>query len=194
MRAKDRRRQLLEVAADLFARRGYRGTTTAELARSAGITEPILYRHFQNKLELFTTLVDEVGREVIRAWQAALEGVTDPARRLRILLAGNPATNPRGRGVYRVIFQAMTEMESDAEIRAALKRHVVRLHRFLATELTRLQAAGAVRTDEPPAALAWLLIDIAIGFGLLHPLEVGSGRTMAQRMIRELVSPPWARA
>ena len=53
MRARDRRRQLLEVAADLFARYGYRGTTTARLAEHAGITEPILYRHFDNKQDLF---------------------------------------------------------------------------------------------------------------------------------------------
>ena len=72
MRSADRRRQLLEVAADRFARLGYRGTTTADLAKAAGITEPILYRHFDNKLDLFVTLVDEVGREVISGWQRAL--------------------------------------------------------------------------------------------------------------------------
>ena len=68
MRAEDRRRQLLEVAADVFASRGYRGSTTAELAKAAGITEPILYRHFENKLDLFVTLVNtvEIGRASCR--------------------------------------------------------------------------------------------------------------------------------
>ena len=61
LQAADRRRQLLEVAADLFAHRGFGGTTTAELAKGAGVTEPILYRHFANKLDLFITLIDQVG-------------------------------------------------------------------------------------------------------------------------------------
>src|SRR5262245_12084916 len=148
MRAQQRRRQLLEVAASLFARLGYRGTTTAELAKAAGITEPILYRHFENKLDLFVTLVDEVGREVIASWQHALDGVTDPRKRLGVLLAGNPATHERGRGVYRVIFQAMTEAEGDREIGRAIKSHVSKLHKFLAGELGSLQKAGAIRRDE----------------------------------------------
>ena len=116
MRAQDRRRQLLEVAADLFARRGYRGTTTARLAQAAGITEPILYRHFENKQDLFVTLIEEVSREVLAGWQAALEGIDDPDERLTALLAANPATHARGKGIYRVIFHAMTEAESDPEV------------------------------------------------------------------------------
>jgi AcrR family transcriptional regulator len=189
MRAKDRRRQLLEVAADLFSRRGYRGTTTAELARAAGITEPILYRHFRNKLALFTTLIEEVSSEVIAAWEAALEDVAEPQARLRVLLAGNPATHARSRQVYRVIFQAMTEIERDAAIRSALRRHLATLHAFLERELSRLQRARAVRSDEPAAALAWLLIDIAIGFGLVFPFGLGTSRRNAQTLIRELVAP-----
>ena len=53
MKAEARRRQLLEVAAELFAANGYQGTTTAALAEAAGISEPILYRHFNNQLDLF---------------------------------------------------------------------------------------------------------------------------------------------
>lgn len=192
MRAKERRRQLLEVASELFAARGYRGTTTAELARAAGITEPILYRHFDNKLDLFVTLINEVGREVINAWQVGLKGERDPRKRLRILLAGNPATHERGRGVYRVIFQAMTEAESDPDIAKPLRKHLGMLHEFLKTELAELQQQGAVRRDEPAPALAWLLMNVAVGYGMMSPLRVpgtsaGASRKNMQKLIEELV-------
>ncbi|UCD76728.1 MAG: TetR/AcrR family transcriptional regulator [Phycisphaerales bacterium] len=194
MRATERRRQLLEVAAELFAQRGYRGATTAELARAAGITEPILYRHFENKLDLFVTLIDEVGREVIAAWKQALEGITDPQKRLHTLLAANPATHERGRGVYRVIFQAMTEIEGDKEIAEALRQHTTKLHAFVRTEIVRLQKAGVVRDDEPPAALAWVLIDVAVGYGILAPLGVPGQTSTAraagiERLINDLLAP-----
>jgi AcrR family transcriptional regulator len=194
MRAKDRRRQLLEVAAGLFAARGFRGTTTAELAKAAGITEPILYRHFDNKLDLFVTLIEEVGREVIYGWQTALKGVDDPAKRLRVLLAGNPATHERGRGIYRVIFQAMTEAESAPEIAKPLRKHLATLHGFLKDELASLQKAGAVRKDEPATALAWLLMNVAIGYGMTSPLRVpgqaaATSRRGMQKLVEELVMP-----
>ena len=193
MRSADRRRQLLEVAADLFARMGYRGTTTAELARAAGITEPILYRHFDNKLDLFVTLVDEVGRQVIGGWQEALEGVSDPAKRLEVLLANNPATHEKGRGVYRVIFQAMTETEGDPDIARALRKHLTKLHQFIKDELSDLQTTGAVRNDETATDLAWLLINVAVGYGMTSPMGIGGSvgvggrKSGMERLLTDLV-------
>lgn len=188
MRAEDRRRQLLEVAADLFAQRGYRGTTTAELAKAAGITEPILYRHFENKLDMFVTLIDEVSDEVIAGWKSALSDVEQPMDRLRILLSGNPATHERGRTVYRVIFQAMTEHESDPNIGAALRRHLVKLHTFLRDEVIALQKSETIRTDETADALTWLLIEVAIGHGMVSPLGVpGRSRTLSRTSMQRLI-------
>jgi len=46
MSGEDRRRQLIEVAIDLFSRRGFSGTTTREIALAAGVTEAIIFRHF----------------------------------------------------------------------------------------------------------------------------------------------------
>jgi AcrR family transcriptional regulator len=193
MRAEARRRQLLEVSADLFAQHGYRGTTTAELAKAAQVTEPILYRHFKNKLDLFVTLVDEVGHEVLDAWRESLSEVDDPGQRLEILLAGNPATHERGKGVYRVIFQAMTEIGRDPDIAKPLRRHLTRLHGFLREELETMQEQGAVRNDEPASALAWMLINIAIGYGMSSPLGLpgqggGTGRLSMETLLAEMLT------
>ena len=79
LKAPERRRELLEVAARLFGERGYHGTTTADLAATAGVTEPILYRHFASKLDLFVSLVDEVGAEVLAAWRERLEACDESA-------------------------------------------------------------------------------------------------------------------
>jgi len=193
MRAPERRRQLLEVAARVFAERGYRGATTAELAAEAGVTEPILYRHFESKLDLFVTLIDEVGNEVIATWQRTLEPLDDPRDRLQTLLEGNPATHARGKGVYRVIFQAMTEVEGDPAIAKPLRKHLNKLHAFIRSELEDLQRRGAVRDDQSPAVLAWLLMNVAVGYGMISPLgmrgqaEVFSKGGM-QRLLEHLVA------
>ncbi len=174
LQAADRRRQLLEVAADLFARHGFGGTTTAELAKGAGITEPILYRHFTNKLDLFITLIDQVGAHVIHRWEEALEGVVDPKDRLKILVAANPTTLQRGPAPYRIILQAITESGRDPAIVSAVGRHVSSLHGFLVTELQNLQEHDVVRNDEPATALAWLLIEVTIGHSMLEPSGIAA--------------------
>jgi AcrR family transcriptional regulator len=61
MAADDRRRQIAEVAMRLFAERGFRGTTTKEIAQAAGVSEAIIFRHFATKEELYTAIIDYKG-------------------------------------------------------------------------------------------------------------------------------------
>lgn len=55
----DRRRQIMRAASGLFARRGYRGTTTREIAERARINEALLFRHFPSKEKLYWAIVEE---------------------------------------------------------------------------------------------------------------------------------------
>jgi AcrR family transcriptional regulator len=56
--AEERRAALVRAAMDLFARRGFRGTTTREIAQAAGVSEAIIFRHFANKDELYAAILD----------------------------------------------------------------------------------------------------------------------------------------
>jgi AcrR family transcriptional regulator len=60
--AEDRRHQILEVARGLFARKGYNGTTTREIAQSAGVNEALIFRHFPTKEELYWAVIDSTCR------------------------------------------------------------------------------------------------------------------------------------
>ena len=59
MAGEDRRRQILEVAMTLFSQRGFRGTTTKEIAQAAGVSEAMVFRHFANKGELYAAILDQ---------------------------------------------------------------------------------------------------------------------------------------
>ena len=59
-----RRRQLLDVALEVFAAQGFDGTSMADLAEAAGITKPVLYQHFGSKRELYLELLEDVGRQL----------------------------------------------------------------------------------------------------------------------------------
>src|SRR5713226_2999435 len=58
MAGEERRVQILAVAMSLFSERGFRGTTTKEIAQAAGVSEAMVFRHFANKEELYAAILD----------------------------------------------------------------------------------------------------------------------------------------
>ncbi len=59
MQGGDRRKQLLRVAIESFARKGFGGTKTRDIAAAAGVSEAILFRHFATKEDLYHAILDE---------------------------------------------------------------------------------------------------------------------------------------
>jgi AcrR family transcriptional regulator len=56
--AEDRRQQILQVATELFANKGYEGATTREIAKRAKVNEAIIFRHFPTKEELYWAVIE----------------------------------------------------------------------------------------------------------------------------------------
>lgn len=166
-----RREQLLDVAARHFASMGYARATTAGLAKAAGVTEPIIYRHFRSKKHLFIELVRRAGERTVRQWEQRLAHAKDPAQRLVRLLGENPMVSDENRDAYRVLIQAITEMD-DAEIRKVVNEHVAALHSFLTRELARAREEHKIAGRFSPEIIAWLLIHNGLGFGTLSALGI----------------------
>ena len=196
--AAKRREQLLDSAADLFATYGYARATTSQLARAAGVTEPIIYRHFSSKRELFVALIERTGEDTLREWEADLADAADPAERLRRLIGDNPMVKPGGKGAYRVILQAITEVD-DPKIQAALRNHMTKLHKFIADELRIAQESHKVTKRFSAELIAWMMIDVGLGYGVLSAWGVeGHGMDSSgmhvQDVIARLVIGPWGKA
>ncbi len=71
MKAGERREAVLAAAVTEFAARGLAGTSTEDVARRAGISQPYLFRLFPTKKALFLALVDRCFRQVAAAFEAA---------------------------------------------------------------------------------------------------------------------------
>ncbi|GJQ31144.1 MAG: hypothetical protein HBSAPP03_30280 [Phycisphaerae bacterium] len=191
--AQKRREQLLECAAELFARRGYARATTAELAKAAGVTEPIIYRHFKSKRDLFIALIETTAEQTLRHWKERLAGASDPGERLRRLIGENPMVTAEGSTPYRVLLQAITETGDEA-IRDAVERHFTDVHGFLAKELRKAQEERKSMKSFSPELIAWTLIHVGLGYGVLkamglqHQGEDPQGAHV-QDLIERLVVP-----
>lgn len=190
--AAKRREQLLDCAAELFASHGYARATTSELAKGAGVTEPIIYRHFKSKRDLFIALIERTGKRTIDQWRQDLANAEDPADRLKTLIGDNPMVSRQGRDAYRVFLQAITEVDDD-EIHKAWGTHIHSLHQFLAMELARAQENRRVTRHFPAELIAWLLIDIGLGYGVLSAMRVedhnfdASGEMHVQQLLTRVL-------
>ena len=59
----DRRQQIITAAMELFAQKGFRGTTTRDLATQAGVNEAIIFRYFKTKEELYNAIIEYKANE-----------------------------------------------------------------------------------------------------------------------------------
>src|SRR5580704_5407079 len=82
--AGQRRRQLVAVALELFARRGYRATTMDDIAEAAGVTKPLVYQHFSSKRALYLELVDAVAHEMLSAISEATAKAQGPRQQVEL--------------------------------------------------------------------------------------------------------------
>jgi TetR/AcrR family transcriptional regulator len=74
MSGTDRRNQLLEAGLEVFAKKGFDGATTKEVAAAAGVTEAIIFRHFPSKQALYTAVLDrQVQSAELQEWLAEIK-------------------------------------------------------------------------------------------------------------------------
>src|SRR5215471_1415983 len=85
MRRADRKQQILAQAKQLFLTLGYQDTTTEKIARAAGVSEPMLYRHFESKKALFLEVLKEIREATLTRWQTETAGITDPLAKLHAI-------------------------------------------------------------------------------------------------------------
>lgn len=148
--AQERRQAIVEAALGVFSSGSYAGATTAEIARAAGVTEPVLYRHFTSKRDL---------------WLACLEAAWDETRTMlaakfalyarRSAEVEAPWKSPKMPNLW---IQALTEAGEDVVIRRAVRRHMREVHDFVADAIREAQAHGAVPADRDANAEAWVFI------------------------------------
>lgn len=186
--AAQRREQLLDVAETLFAQQGYAGATTSQIARAAGVTEPIIYRHFKSKRDLFVALIERTGRRTLELWQRDLSDEDDPAARLARILADNPMVSQEGRAGYKVILQAIPEID-EPMIAKAIADHMGMLHDFITEEIKKAQDAHRVTSRFSAEVMGWTLIHIGMGYGVLDAMRVtGHGRDEKGTHVREVLA------
>lgn len=169
MAGEDRRRQILQVAMSLFSRRGFRGTTTKEIAQAAGVSEAMVFRHFANKEELYSAIIDH---------KACADNFQQPCD----IVPPEVLARKDDRAVFSGIALAMMRHhEHDTEFlrlltQSALEGHeladmfwdrnVRRMYDFLGSYIRERQRDGAMRDIDPT-----IVVRCFLGMVIHHSLN-----------------------
>jgi len=156
--AAERRRRLIETALRVFTEGSYRGTTTAEIARAAGVSEPILYRHFASKRDLYLAALDHVWGKARAAWETALAESPDVRTALERMGRGHFTVRDCKHQMSELWVQALGEAAEDPELRRHLRRHMREVHGFWVDVIRRGQEEGVLHAGRDAEAEAWIFL------------------------------------
>lgn len=163
--AEARRRTIVQAALRVFSSGSYAGSTTAEIAREAGISEPVLYRHFESKRDLWAACLDAAWEEFRAGFDGAVDellatGASAAARGTMSsgLLVPPTAVRWKKALMPNLWMQGITEAGEDREIAKHVARHMRVAHDHVAVALRRGQELGIVPADRDPEVEAWVTI------------------------------------
>lgn len=151
MSGDERRSQILKVAMRLFSEKGFSGTTTKEIANLACVSEAIIFRHFANKDELYSAILD---------FKSCDHDFQNPFEKLADYVAAKDDF-----GVfYTMALNALEKHEQDSDflrlmLHSALEGHdlarrffdsfITNVYGFLGAYIRQRQEEGAFREVEP---------------------------------------------
>ena len=171
MRRADRKRQLLEHAKQLFVSLGYQNTTTEKIARAAGVSEPVLYRHFDSKKTLFLEVLQEIRDATLTRWYTETAKLHDPLAKLHAISDIYLGSTREHAVEYQIMHRTLVETH-DEEIAAFLRQYYIDSETLLARVIREGQECGTFRTDLDARVGAWEMISKALGYTLTQPLGI----------------------
>lgn len=165
--SQERQAGLIAAAASLFAAKGFNGTTTKEIARAAGVSEALVFKHFPTKRALYGAILAEkvTVNELLEAVEVSAKKRDD--RRVFTLIAGFRIRPHVDSTLLRLLLFSALEGHELSEMFFG-KHHRV-FYDHLATYIETRITEGAFRNVDPLLA-ARAFIGMVVHHRLLHEI------------------------
>jgi AcrR family transcriptional regulator len=160
---------LLSQAAQVFAERGYHGTTLELVAEAAGVPETSLTEDFADKAALFRAVLDEARAATVERWRAATAVLPDPLAKLHAVAEIYLGTAWTDRPEVAVVCRALAECDAE-DIAAPVRSLFLECEAFLAGILSEGQQMGVFRRQPDPRVGAWQVLHAGLGVATTRPL------------------------
>jgi TetR/AcrR family transcriptional regulator, cholesterol catabolism regulator len=154
-----RRADMVAIAADLFAQKGYRATTVREIADAAGILSGSLYHHFDSKESIGDEILSGFINEVLANYRAAVAEGTDPRAALERIVRTTSLTLAQHRAALTMLQNDWNYFASQPRF-AYLSKALREIERIWIGQLEAGKQAGLFRADLDPKLTYRLLQDV----------------------------------
>ena len=188
LQRESRRQQILDAARRCFSRDGFHNTTTADIVRESGVSQGTLYLYFTTKDDIILALSDD--RHQAEAFVGALaKSEQDPIEGLAVLLElhGESLVDPQRLDARRVGVQGWAEALRNPVVHASVTANIASVRREIAGLIARGQAAGQIRAEVDPMAVASVLITIFQGLTLSAALHDDADLVGVGPLIRDMI-------
>jgi AcrR family transcriptional regulator len=168
---RDTRADIMRVARELFAARGYAGTSVADISARAEVTVPVIYQRFGNKAGLFVAVADDVYDEGLAMLRDALATAETFDEAVEAALGQMVKMYRIDRWVGAMVVTVLVEAERDDELGKALRPTLRRLREYCdeVAELAPPDLAADERgRRDLSRALVAMLSGVMISSVLLH--------------------------
>lgn len=174
MSAGERRDFILARAKQVFARNSYHEASTSELARESGVTEPMLYKHFGSKKNLFLEVLRQFGTRFTQNWQHRLDESSqrDALQALAEVGLEYRSAVKADSDILKVYFQAIAE-SGDPEIADVARRNVRNVHDFIRSLVERAKEQGQIdpKIDVEVATWGYMSMAFAMQISLMLKMD-----------------------
>ena len=142
----ERRTQMVGLAGDLFAEKGFRATTVREIADAAGILSGSLYHHFDSKESIADEILSSFLNEVLADYRAAAASAGSPRAVLEQIVRSTSYTLSRHRAALAMLQNDWTYFAGQPRF-GYLRTAVREIERTWITQLERGKESGDFRAD-----------------------------------------------
>jgi AcrR family transcriptional regulator len=168
------RQQILKTAIRLFAQKGFRGTTTREIALSAGVNEVTIFRHFARKQDLYDAVLEVKSNEAgLTSWLVDLAEYEEKRDDLGLfLLTAKNIFAHYKRDADFLALKLYSSLEGHELARKYKEAQICPLFRFLREYIVKRQREKAFNRCNPDIAVQSFLGAVYNHAVCLHFSEV----------------------
>lgn len=179
LKAEERKQQIIENAARVFAARGLEGARTRDIAKACGINEAILYRHFQSKQDLFHEVNSFLHRNAMESWRVITASAPDGLSALRAVIRTHCIRCLEKTERSASMVQAAAGALQDKSMREIYGTWLISDHAFLTSLVARGIADGSIRSDLDPGKVALTVLGLHWQACILKVYELYDGRMVS---------------
>lgn len=153
----ERQKEIVNAAMEIISANGIQGLTIKNMAHKIGITEPAIYRHFSNKIEILIAVLDLFKENTERIFEIEIANKQSAIAKIEHLFSCHISSFTKSPSLVSVVFSEEI-FRNEAILVDKIKEIIEKNHGILRELISKGQVEGEIRTDLTANQLAIIIM------------------------------------